>query len=162
MPLPRSLRGKIVAASVALAVALALAFAALVVTIDKSREAAQLAERSEQVAAAANLLERMVLDLETGQRAYVITGKRSYLEPMEDALRRYPHQADLLRGLAADASQRRRVDELRSRMDAYVREWSRPVVDRARVDQEAAAKLVAGGGGKRRVDALRVRFEIFR
>ena len=162
MPLPKSLRGKIIAGSVVFALTLALAFTALLVTIHESRTAARLSERSEQVSTAANLLERMLLDLETGQRAYVITGKRSFLQPWEQALRRYPQQADLLRGLAADESQRRRIDELRRLMEAYVREWSRPVVDKARVDRDAAAKLVAGGGGKRRVDVLRARFDTFR
>jgi len=156
-----SLRGKILVASVTLALALGLAFAALVVSIRSSRDAAETAERSERVASGANRLERLLLDLETGQRAYVITGNRAFLAPWDRALRAYPAQVDELRRLVADPAQRRRVDGIGAAMNDYVDDWSQPVVVLVPVDRAAAAARVATGGGKRRVDALRARFDTF-
>jgi len=161
MPFVSTLRGKIVGASIALALVLALAFAALVISIRSGRHAAEVAERSERVVGAANLLERLLLDLETGQRAYVITGKRQFLAPWDQALRTYPAEVNELRGLVTDPTQRRRVDEIGRAMDAYVNQWSQPIVDLVPVDRAAAAARVTSGGGKRRVDALRARFDAF-
>ena len=157
----QTLRGRILAASLLLALLIGIAFVVLIVSVRDAREAARVAEQSERVAAAANLLERYLLDLETGQRAYVITGRRSFLEPWDNALRRYPAAARELRGLVVDRAQQRRVDRISADMDEYVARWSQPVVDAVAVDRAAAARRVATGEGKRRVDRLRREFDTF-
>ncbi len=157
----RTLRGRILAASLVLALLIGIAFVVLIVAVRDTRDAARVAEQSERVAASANLLERLLLDLESGQRAYVITGRRSFLEPWDAALRRYPRAAEELRALVVDPGQRRRVDRIRSEMDAYVKNWSQRVVAAVAVDRVDAARLVATGEGRRRVDRLRGEFDAF-
>src|SRR4029078_9837110 len=98
MPFVSTLRGKIVGASIALALVLALAFAALVISLRSGRPAAEGSGRAERVAGAATLLERLLLDLETGQRAYVITGKRQFLAPWDPALRPDPAEGNVTTG----------------------------------------------------------------
>jgi signal transduction histidine kinase/CHASE3 domain sensor protein len=157
----QTLRGRILAASIVLAVVIGGAFLALILSVHDTRETARVAERSERVAASANLLERLLLDLETGQRAYVITGRRAFLEPWDRALRAYPQAAAELRALVVDPAQRRRVDRIEAGIDAYVRDWSQRVVDTVAVSREQARELVGTGEGKRRVDALRAEFDRF-
>jgi CHASE3 domain sensor protein len=58
------------------------------VRFDRHRRAdrlasAQLARHSEEVLATANQLERLVVDLETGGRGFVITGQERFLEPWQ-------------------------------------------------------------------------------
>ena len=106
----QTLRGRILAASLGLALLIGIAFVVLILAVRDTRDAARVAEQSQRVAAQANLLERLLLDLETGQRAYVITGRRSFLAPWDAALRGYPAAARELRALAVDPPQRRRVD----------------------------------------------------
>jgi two-component system, OmpR family, phosphate regulon sensor histidine kinase PhoR len=157
----QTLRGQILAVSILLAALVGIAFVVLILAVRDTREAARAAERSERVATAANLLERLLLDLESGQRAYVITGRRSFLRPWEAALRRYPAAAEELRTLVVDDEQRRRVDRIHAEMDEYVREWSQPVVDAAAADRAEAARRVATGEGRERVDRLRRQFDQF-
>ncbi len=158
---PSALRTRIVVAAVALALIVGLVFAALVLAIRAQRQAGAAAERSERVAATANRLERLLLDLETGQRAFVITGQDPFLEPWRSALREYPPTIRSLRASIADPVQRRRVDQIDAGLGAYVRDWSRPVVAAARRDLAEARQLVGTGEGKRRVDVLRRRFDEF-
>jgi signal transduction histidine kinase/CHASE3 domain sensor protein len=157
----QTLRGRILAAGALLAALIGAAFLVLILSVRDTRETARVAERSERVAAAANLLERLLLDLETGQRAYVITGRRPFLEPWELALRAYPRAAAELRGLVVDPGQRRRVDRIEDGIDAYVNDWSQRVVDTVAVSRAEARRLVGTGEGKRRVDALRDEFDRF-
>lgn len=68
-------------ASLMLATIVAGAFATLLLAIDSLRDASHEAQRSDQVAAAANDLELLTIGLETGQRGYLITGDRRFLAP---------------------------------------------------------------------------------
>ena len=157
----RSLRGRIVVSTFALALVVASIFVALVLTAAAQRRAERVVARSHTVATIATRLERYVLDLETGQRAYVITGDRRFLEPWEEARRLYPAEARRLRALVVDPLQRRRVETIHAAIDSYVRDWAQRVVDEVPLDQSRARELVASGQGKRRVDELRRHFDAF-
>jgi len=145
-------------ASVALAVLVTAAFATLLVAVSGLRRESSQARHAEQVISTANHLETLVLDLETGERGYVITRDRAFLEPMLTAERAYPGVADRLLQLV-DPSERATVVDLRRRIDEYDRVWARRVVALARRDPAAARALVLTRGGKRRVDAIRTRFD---
>jgi signal transduction histidine kinase/CHASE3 domain sensor protein len=145
----------------ALALVVGIAFASLVLAIRAQGDATSAAVQSERVSTQAHLLERLLLDLETGQRAYVITAERSFLESWDAALRAYPEAAADLRSLVVDPMQRRRVALIEAGIDKYVREWSQPIVDLTAIDREAAARRVATGEGKQRIDQLRRRFDEF-
>ena len=158
----QTLRGRILAASLVLALLIGIAFVVLIVAVRDTRDAARVAEQSERVAASANLLERLLLDLESGQRAYVITGRRSFLEPWDAALRRYPRAAEELRALVVDPA-----PAAAGRPD--------PVGDgRVREELVAARRCSSGRGprrgspargdrrrDRRRVDRLRNEFDAF-
>ncbi len=161
-PLPfHSLRARIVLVAVALAVIVALVFALLVLSIRSQRAAGRAAERSATVAAEANRLERLLLDLETGQRAYAITGQDRFLEPWRQALGAYPPAVRQLRASVVDPDQQDRVDRIGAAIDSYVRDWSKAVVAAARRSLPEARALIATGEGMRRVDALRRSFQAF-
>ena len=85
-----------------LALLVASAFTVVVLAIAELRQSAVLARHSEAVLAAANRLERLVIDLETGQRGFVITGEERFLEPWNDARQNFPRQAGALERLAAE------------------------------------------------------------
>src|SRR6266536_381106 len=57
------------------------------------RTATRLARHSQEVLVAANQLERLVIDLETGQRGFVITGQERFLGPWRAAQIAVPGQA---------------------------------------------------------------------
>ena len=158
----RGLRARIVLASLLLGVVFAGAFLLLLVADQHLRHSARDSRHSEQVIALANQLQKLVLDLETGERGFVITGQDTFLEPYRAAVAALPTTIDRLSQLVAnDASQEARLDEIDRRIRDYETHWVRRVVTVARHDRPAAATLVATGAGKQRVDAMRTMFSQF-
>src|SRR5438132_8450330 len=96
------LRTRVAAAGLALCALVGGIFALLFFSIQDLRHDGDRARHSERVLAAANRLERLVLDLETGQRGYVISRQSQFLEPWRVARVAAPRQADALAALVRD------------------------------------------------------------
>ena len=110
----------------------------------------------------ANRLERLVVDLETGQRGFVITGQDRFLQPWREAQVALPAQASNLEQLVADnPEQQARAQRIAQSITSYVREYSIPLVTRARKDPGAARSVAATDEGGRRTDAIRTEFDQF-
>lgn len=100
-----------------------------------------------------------MIDVETGERGYIITGNDNYLEPHEHGLAMVYRQRDELGHLLADEpSEQGRLASLAMRIDAKVA-VSRSNVQARKQDFEAARARVMEGAGKREMDALRVVFD---
>jgi signal transduction histidine kinase len=110
------------------------------------------------VIATANRLERLLIDLESSQRGFVITQDERFLAPLRKARAAYPAVSARLIALTR-REERREARSLARGIREYDRNWATPVVAAARRDPAAARTLVAGGGGKARVDAMRARFD---
>ena len=103
-----------------------------------------------------------MLDLETGQRGFLVTGETRFLEPWRKARQSYPAASDALIAAADQVDTggppaQRIVAEI----DAYVRDYSVPLVAAARRGDPSARTTAALDEGKRRVDAIRARFADF-
>jgi signal transduction histidine kinase len=72
---------RMVIASALLALLTSAAFAVLLLAIRDQRSSAQLARHSQEVLAAANRVERLLVDIETGTRGYLLTGDNRFLQP---------------------------------------------------------------------------------
>jgi signal transduction histidine kinase len=156
------LTSRAIAASVALALLVGVAFAVLVRAIAEERDSAAAATRSQEMIALANRLERLVLDLETGQRGFLIVGQERFLEPWSDARRTYRQAADALVAAAGGVDgQGTRARRIAATVDAYVRDYSVPLVEAARRGEAAARDAEALAEGKRRVDEIRRQFDRF-
>src|SRR4051812_5559773 len=60
-------------------------FAVLLAAVDELRDAGRQATQAREELAAADSLEKLVIDLETGQRGFVITRKARFLQPWRAA-----------------------------------------------------------------------------
>jgi signal transduction histidine kinase/CHASE3 domain sensor protein len=151
-----------IVASGLLALLVGAAFAVLVRTVVEEQRSADRAVRSLEAITTATSLERLVLDLETGQRGFLVTGEERFLEPWRAARQRYPGVVDSLiartRGANGQAAAARQIA---AAVDAYVDDYSVPLVDAARRDEPYARSPEALADGKRRVDALRARLDRF-
>ena len=127
----------------------------LVVTLSDQRAASELTRTSRAEVAAADRILQLVLDLETGQRGYVITRRSRFLEPWTMARTALPQQTRLLAGLVEDPAQDRAARRIADLGRSYIEDYSVPLVDAARRDDPAASSVAATDEGKRRVDALR-------
>ncbi len=150
---------RMVVASGLLALVIGTAFAVLLVSVADLRAQERLTARSQQVLVSANQLERLVVDLETGVRGYVITGKGQFLQPWLAARAALPGVSRNLEALTAGSVQERRAQVLTRAAASYVRDYAVPLVETARRDAPAARTVAVTEKGKRRVDAMRTEFD---
>jgi signal transduction histidine kinase len=96
-------------------------------------------------------VEKLLVDLETGIRGYVITRDKQFLEPYDAARRSLPSQSRTLESIAP-GSWSSEVDRL---WRSYLSEYAMPLIRLAEQDPLAAQRTVASGEGKQRVDRIR-------
>jgi signal transduction histidine kinase len=151
-----------VVASGLLAVTVGATFAVLLSMIATLREAEVGAKHSDDVLVLANRLERLVVDLETGERGFLITAREDFLQPWTAAQADFPERAQTLERLVADnPEQQTRAREITRATTSYVEDYSIPLVEAARRDLASAGTATAIAEGKRRVDAIRSDFDRF-
>jgi signal transduction histidine kinase len=155
------LTSRVVAACGLLLLIVAAAFAVLLVAIDDMRDSAKEADHSQAELTAANALERRIVDLESGARGFVITRRARFLGPWEAARRAIPADSRRLVRLTDHPRQRRRAREIVAGTESYLRDYSIPLVAAARRGDPAASSVAVTAAGKRRLDALRARFDSF-
>ena len=158
-----SLTRRLVGVSALLSAVIGTAFFLLALAIDALRDSESRANHALEVLVAANRLERLVIDVETAQRGFIITGEPSFLQPWYRARAAYADQAAALERLAraGDAGQGATAHQITQAGDSYIRHYSIPLVAAARRDLDAARTVAVTEEGERRVDALRSRFERF-
>lgn len=91
-------------AGMALAIVVGAGFAILLIPIQHARDAERRAVHSQDVLLAANGLEERVLDLETGQRGFILTRQPQFLIPWEQAREQLPQQEQALLELVRGSS----------------------------------------------------------
>jgi signal transduction histidine kinase len=149
---------RMVIASGLLALIIGAAFAVLLRSVDEVRSSERLARRSEEVLSTANELERLVVDMESGQRGFFLTGQASYLQPWQAAQAAFPAASRRLEQLAAVPEQQQRARWINQAVTSYLRDYSVPLVAAARRDP-AAADGAAVARGEQRVGAIRAEFD---
>ena len=112
--------------------------------------------RSHEVIIGVRDLLAVVKDAETGQRGYLLTGDEAYLEPYEDALRRFKPVAAHLDDLTAgNRDEHARFIALSASADAKIAELKRTVALTKSGDRTAALAAVRTGSGKALMDDVR-------
>jgi signal transduction histidine kinase len=158
-----SLAGHTIAVSASLSAVIGAAFLIVALAIDTLRNSEVHATHALEMVAAANSLERTVLDVETTQRGYVITNDPRFLKPWYQAQAGYMRQAAALEHLArtAEPDQHLRADRIAAAGRSYIRAYAIPLIAMARRDPNSARTVAVTEEGKRQVDALRARYEQF-
>jgi two-component system OmpR family sensor kinase len=157
--LPARLTTRMLVGAALVSAAVAAVGIALLIAILSLRDTAHAARHSEQVIGEANLLERLVLDLETGERGFVITRQKRFLEPWRSARAAFGPESRRLGGLvSSNPAERAEVHAISEQAREYIRDWTLPVIAAARRNPARARAMVATGQGKRRVDAIRWHF----
>ena len=147
-------------ASALLSLIISGVFTLLVGAITGMRDAATLAKHSEQVLASANGLERLVIDLQSGERGYLMTRDPAFLQPWTAARKSIPTAAAELSRLTAvhHRGQAKRADQIARDTHSYIRDYSEPLVKAAQADQNGGLVDVESSGGRIRVDQIREEF----
>ena len=156
----RTLTFQTVAGAAFLALVIAALFLFMVGAIRAEGHATTQARDSADRIAAAIEKQKLVVDMETGLRGYLITGEARYLAPWRNALAGLPRTGrELSTAAHGDAAAERVVRDISADISAYVSQHARPLiarVERSEISRRERQDLTADG--KRRVDELRVRF----
>jgi signal transduction histidine kinase len=156
-----------VIASALLALLTSAAFAVLLLAIRDQRSSAQLARHSQEVLAAANRLERLLVDIETGTRGYLLTGEDRFLQPAHAGeagfaqasselvdLTKIPEQNEAPGRLTAiHVSGTARAIKIKG--EAYIRDYFRPLVAAAERGDPAARSVEEAQLGRVMFDDIR-------
>jgi signal transduction histidine kinase len=149
-----------IVASVLLALLVSGSFVLLLISIRDVRADERRSVTSQKVLVAANELERLLLDLETGQRGFLLTRQERFLEPWNQARRAFPRRAaTLLTLVAGKPATRREASQIAQRERAYIRDYAVPLVSAARRGDPSTRSVAAAVAGKRRIDAMRRDFD---
>jgi hypothetical protein len=120
------------------------------------REASHSVDRALMVREATEILVSLLKDAETGQRGFVITGDRRYLDPYDAAQASLPQHLDQIRGLMAEIPrQQASLVTLEGLIRHKLGELRDTIAARERSGFEAAARMVATGQGKQVMDEIR-------
>ncbi|WP_343965430.1 sensor histidine kinase, partial [Kribbella koreensis] len=143
-----------------LALMIGATFAVLLSSIAELRAMEHRAEQSENVLVATNRLERLVVDLETGQRGFLLTGSAEFLQPWQQARAAFPQQASALEDLVAGSTeQHARAVRLTQAGTSYLHDYSEPLIAAAQRNRAAVNVLAATEEDQRRVTAMRTQFD---
>jgi signal transduction histidine kinase len=151
-----------VTASTVLAVIVIGVFVALILAISALQTATKQEARSKEVTNSALMLEKLVLDVDTGIRGYVITnGQKRFLyeETYQKAQKRLPKKLGPFEVLASrEPRQRGNAHDLVSAIRSYRRDYVNSVVN---FENIAAVRLAQEEEGKREIDDIRGLFTNF-
>jgi signal transduction histidine kinase len=159
-----------VIASALLALLTSAAFAVLLLAIRDQRSSAQLARHSQEVRAAANRVERLLVDIETGTRGYLLTADDGFLQPARAGEAGFAQASSELvdltkipepneapaRLIAIHVSGTARAIKIKG--EAYIRDYFRPLVAAAERGDPAARSVERARLGKVMFDDIRSDF----
>jgi signal transduction histidine kinase/DNA-binding response OmpR family regulator len=101
---------------------------------------------------------RLMLDMETGQRGFTITGDERFLEPLNLGESNLPpHFERLVEIIKQDSFMLSRVMDLRAQAELNLNHQRHIVAIRKAEGGRAAADIVANGEGKRIMDSIRTK-----
>ncbi|MDT5066488.1 MAG: hypothetical protein QOJ95_2123 [Mycobacterium sp.] len=149
------LAARLLLASGVLVFVVIAAYVALYVALADLSRARTVATHSVQEVNVARDVRRLLTDMETGQRGFIITGEPRFLEPWETGRRTLPERVATLRKIVDDPRQAKRVQQLETESLAYIGDYSVPLVDAARRGEVWVRGIPASEDGERRMDSLR-------
>jgi two-component system CheB/CheR fusion protein len=140
-------------------VALLIAAAAMVVVsfwaFSQIKESAETRKHTFVVINSADDLLSKLIDAETGQRGYLLTGDKAFLEPYLAVRDSISGHLKELRQLTLISAAHKHLDALPPLVDAKLAEMSHVIELRRNHDMSAVVAIVSSGRGKRLMDSIR-------
>jgi signal transduction histidine kinase len=157
-----SLTSRVMLASIGLALNVAVVFLVLAVTVSNLSDAASREARAKDVVVDTVVVQKLVIDLDTGARAFVITREERFLKPGRQAQRQLPGALDeLTRNAGEDPDRQAAARRLADLVTRYVDEYLINLIQIARDNPSAAASPEAVAEGQRRTVAIRDQLDDF-
>jgi len=137
--------------------------------INSSLETARWVEHTHEVIAKAHLLEKLIVDMETGERGFLITGEDHFLEPYDTAILQWSEEIQFLKNKVSDNPPQvqllKIIDKAASDWMEYVSlpeiKMRRLVTINPDLSMDDLTSLIAMDAGKQRMDGIRELLEQF-
>lgn len=131
---------------------------------DLEQETVYLSDHDIEVHELTYLIEKNVLDMETGQRGFALTGDTAYLEPYTNGLAEWGINYAKLNGLITDNPvQMQNLSTIKEDIEHWIQTAGQPVIDLKRNGQdEAVAAFFHNDAGKLVIDSIRSKSDYFR
>ncbi|WP_339245409.1 CHASE3 domain-containing protein [Paenibacillus sp. FSL R10-2796] len=128
------------------------------------RETSFISHQDREITNLANLIEKNVLDMETGQRGYVITGDNKYLEPYNLGKAEWEANYDKLYVLTAnDSFQLQRLVGIESDIKQWIKQSGDYLIQLKKEGQEAEIlRYFNSDDGKDQMDRIRNQISAYR
>ena len=123
--------------------------------------AAEARKHASVVINSANDVLSELLDAETGQRGFTLTGDEAFLEPYLAVRGSVNRHLEELRQLTSVSAAQAHLTGLAPLLDAKLAEMSQVIELRRNNDTAAALAMVRGGQGKRLMDSIRAEMKAF-
>jgi signal transduction histidine kinase len=147
---------RVIIATVALGLVVGVVFVVLLLAIQDARNAERGARHSQNVLIAANGFELLILDLEVGQRGFVLTRQPPFLVPWQQARAAMPEEArQLLALVMGDPVQEPRVRKIVKATRSYIDDYSVPLITAAGRNDPSARTVAVTAEGDARVNIIR-------
>ena len=142
-------------------------------TVDVSKNFTSLAEHDLQVLQNAQKLQKFVVDSETGQRGFIITGDDSFLEPYNEGTHGFEQLIVIEKQLVSDnPAQVQRLETIRILFDKWQTDAAKPEIAAAKdyfnslgtqqtIEFSNVSELLKNKTGKNILDEIRSEFTIF-
>ena len=108
------------------------------------------------------LLEKLMVDLETGQRGFLITGREKFLEPYHAGLKEFDSLIETEKRLVSDnPSQVKRLEEIQRHKNEWLHTVAEPGIalrfkaNKANVSADKLQEVLKAGVGKKMMDTMR-------
>ncbi|WP_186831731.1 SpoIIE family protein phosphatase [Streptomyces sp. ISID311] len=106
-------------------------------------------------------VKNLIIDLETGQRGFALTGQERYLKPWEAARAAYPGRARTFLRSSDSAGLRNQATQIVRSGQSFIKDYSVPVVEAQRRGDPVARSAATVDEGRRRVEVLRAQLDSY-
>lgn len=148
-----------VAAGGLLALLICVVFTVLLWAIGDANSSVSARRASRTALVEAGDMKQLLVDLETGQRGFVITEREPFLQPWRAARAAYPAAAQRFTESTTSPEQQRAAEHITRGLESFLNDYSVPLVQMVRRGDATASGLTMTTEGKQRVDALRAQFD---
>lgn len=128
------------------------------------KEAATIGENDIEILRLTHDIEKNLLEMETGQRGFVITGDPAYLKPYKEAMSTWEMNYNKLHQMIKDnPSQANQLEQIKGNVEKWIEVAGQPAVRLKQAGQdEEALHFFINDPGQPAMEALRSQFSAFR
>ncbi|MCP4088706.1 MAG: hypothetical protein GY746_02790, partial [Gammaproteobacteria bacterium] len=134
----------------------------------KKVDAQEWVEHTYNVISKANQLHKNIIDMETGQRGFLITGKHNFLKPYEDGKKNYKNGINKLYDLISDnPSQQKKIADIDKSINDWLEKAAYPEIkvrnniNYTKKNYQKIAEILSKETGKELMDRIRIQISIF-